>query len=100
MRDLDRYADERRSNAEYIMAVQATATAVQNMLLLAHARGLGACWMCAPLFCPEAVRAGLHLPQDWEPQALVTLGAPGVLGRDRPRLDPRETAVWLEDLPT
>ena len=97
MRDMDTYPDGRRLHAEYIMAVQATATAVQNMLLLAHASGLGSCWMCAPLFCPETVRDGLFLPQDWEPQALVALGVPGSPGRDRPRLDPSETTMWLDE---
>jgi F420 biosynthesis protein FbiB-like protein len=97
MRDMDRYVDERRSNAEHLMAVQATAAAVQNLLLLAQARGLGACWMCAPLFCPETVRSALDLPEDWEPQALVALGLAEGPGRERPRLDLSETAIWLED---
>lgn len=97
MQDMDRYPDERRARAEHVMAVQATATAVQNLLLLAHARGLGTCWMCAPLFCPDTVRAALALPQDWEPQALVTLGIPDGAGRDRPRLDLGETAIWLDE---
>ncbi len=59
-----------------MMAVQSVALAAQNMLLMAHAEGLGACWMCAPLFCPDVVRAALALPADWEAQALLTLGYP------------------------
>jgi nitroreductase len=55
------------------------------MLLLAHAEGLAACWMCAPLFCPDIVRMALALPADWEPQALVTLGYPAAPGRPRER---------------
>lgn len=78
----DAYPDERRGHAEYLMAVQSTAMAVQNLLLAAHAEGLGACWMCAPLFCPEIARVALALPEDWEPQALVTLGWPA--GRGKP----------------
>jgi coenzyme F420-0:L-glutamate ligase/coenzyme F420-1:gamma-L-glutamate ligase len=97
MRDMDRYADARRSEAERIMAVQATAAAVQNILLLAHSRGFGACWMCAPLFCPETVRAALALPEDWQTQALVTLGVPDSSGRERPRLGIGETTIWVED---
>src|ERR1700704_3659263 len=58
------YPDPRRAQAEYLMAVQSVAMAVQNLLLAAHAEGLGACWMCAPLFCGEAVRAALALPAD------------------------------------
>lgn len=79
MADMDRYPDERRSEAEYIMAVQSVAMAVQNLLLAAHAEGLGACWMCAPLFCPEVVREALSLPEDWQPQALITLGYPATV---------------------
>ena len=83
--DMDRYADARRTEAERLMAVQSTAMAVQNLLLLAHAEGLAACWMCAPLFCPDTVSAALDLPHDWEPQALVTLGYPQTPGRRRER---------------
>ena len=60
--DMDHYPDARRAQAEYLMAVQSVAMAVQNLLLAAHAEGLGACWMCAPLFCGDAVRGALDLP--------------------------------------
>lgn len=76
MADMDQYADAPRQALERTMAVQSVALAVQNMLLLAHAHGLGACWMCAPLFCPDAVRDVLDVPADWEAQALLTLGYP------------------------
>jgi F420 biosynthesis protein FbiB-like protein len=76
MVDMDRYPDEKRASAERIMALQSTALAVQNLLLAAHAEGLGACWMCAPLFCGDVVSRQLELPQDWEPQALITMGYP------------------------
>jgi nitroreductase len=78
---MDCYPDERRSRAERAMAMQGTAMAAQNLLLAAHAAGLGACWMCAPLFCPDTVAATLALPQDWEPQAIVTVGYPADGGK-------------------
>jgi F420 biosynthesis protein FbiB-like protein len=81
MADMDRYPDERRSRAERAMATQGTAMAAQNLLLAAHAAGLGACWMCAALFCPDRVVATLALPQEWEPQAIVTLGYPADRGK-------------------
>lgn len=74
--DMDRYPDETRQQNEWLMAVQSTAMAGQNLLLAAHALGLGACWMCAPLFCPDVVRQTLALPADWQPQGLVTVGYP------------------------
>jgi coenzyme F420-0:L-glutamate ligase / coenzyme F420-1:gamma-L-glutamate ligase len=74
--DMDTYPDEKRSRNEYVMAVQGVAMAGQNMLLAAHGYGLGACWMCAPLFCPDVVRAALALPDDWQPQGAITMGYP------------------------
>jgi len=74
--EMDIYPDAERSQAERTMAVQSVALACQNLLLAAQAAGLGTCWMCAPLFVPALVRQALDLPEDWEPQAVVTLGYP------------------------
>lgn len=74
--DMDAYPDAQRAAAEETMAIQSVALACQNLLLAAHHYGLGACWMCAPLFVPELVREVLDLPADWQPQALITLGYP------------------------
>jgi F420 biosynthesis protein FbiB-like protein len=90
MEDMDAYPDSRRQAAEHLMAVQSVAMAVQNLLLAAHARGLGACWMCAPLFCPDVVRRELDLPETWEALALITLGYPAGEGKNRGRA-PLET---------
>lgn len=76
MAEMDHYPDQRRSRAEETMAIQSVAMAAQNLWLLAHAEGLGACWLCAPLFVPELVRDILHLPEDWQAQGLMTLGWP------------------------
>lgn len=76
MRDMDVYRDVRRATLERTMAVQSVAMAGQNILLAAHEAGLGACWMCAPLFCADVVQGTLQLPDDWEPQGLLTLGYP------------------------
>jgi F420 biosynthesis protein FbiB-like protein len=92
-RDMDQYPDERRRAAEHVMAIQSTAMAMQNILLAAHAEGMGACVMCAPLFCGPTVVAALRLPKGWEPQSLVTLGPPAGEGKERPRL-PLDEIVW------
>lgn len=93
MQDMDVYPDDRRSQAEHIMAVQGTAMAGQNLLLAAHALGLAGCWMCAPLFCPDVVARELALPPDWQPQGLVTLGWPAVT-RSRGRRPLAESVLW------
>lgn len=93
MVDMDSYADETRGRNEYIMAVQSTAMAGQNLLLAAHDAGLAACWMCAPLFCGDVVREALQLPDDWQPQALITLGYAAET-REKTRLPLEMSLLW------
>lgn len=76
MKEMHRYPDRRRRAAEYIMGVQSVAAYIQTMLLAAHYHGLGACWICAPLFCKGAVKKVLNLPKDLEPQAMIVMGYP------------------------
>ncbi|MEM3566733.1 MAG: nitroreductase family protein [Candidatus Bathyarchaeia archaeon] len=87
MEDMHKYPDRRRRKAEYLMGVQSVAAYVQNMLLLAHYYGLGACWVCAPLFCQSAVRKALGLPREIEPQAMVIMGYPD----EKPEPPPRKS---------
>lgn len=72
--EMDRYPDETRAALETTMAVQSTALAGMQLLLAAHAEGLGAVWVCAPLFAAETVRKTLDLPQTWQPQAMIFIG--------------------------
>jgi len=94
MKDMHSYPDESRRRAEHVMAVQSVAAAIQNMLLAAHALGLGACWFCAPLFCPDVVKNVLRLPSDLEPQALITLGFPAEEPKPPPRKPLSEVVRW------
>jgi coenzyme F420-0:L-glutamate ligase/coenzyme F420-1:gamma-L-glutamate ligase len=81
MEDMDTYPDPGRQAAEHLMAVQGVAMAVNNILVAAHAAGLGACWMCAPLFCSDAVVETVGAPESWQAQALLTLGYPASKGK-------------------
>jgi F420 biosynthesis protein FbiB-like protein len=92
--EMDDYPDPARAEAEHAMAVQSAALAGGHLLLAAHAEGLGACWMCAPLFAPDTVRRALDLPKEWEPQAAVLIGYPGEPGRERGRRPADEVTLW------
>ncbi len=74
--DLQKYPDLERQMCERDLAVQSFGAALQNLLLAAHAKGLGACWFCAPAFCKETVRKTLKIPDAVEPQAFVAIGYP------------------------
>ncbi len=99
MEEMDRYPDEKRQHIEHTMAIQSLAVAVQNLLLAAHAKGLGSCWFCAPLFCQDTVRRVLGIPAEVEPQALITLGYPAEQPEPPPRKSLKEIAFkdrWSE----
>jgi coenzyme F420-0:L-glutamate ligase/coenzyme F420-1:gamma-L-glutamate ligase len=101
MADMKIYKDESRQKSERDLAVQSLGAAIQNVLLAAHAKGLGACWFCAPIFCKNVVREVLHFPQSFEPQALVTMGYPD----EKPEASERKpfqeifrSEYWTENL--
>jgi coenzyme F420-0:L-glutamate ligase / coenzyme F420-1:gamma-L-glutamate ligase len=73
---LPNYADERRQRCLHDLAVQSLGAAIENLLLTAYAKGLGACWYSAPCFCKETVKQKLNLPDSAEPQAFIVLGYP------------------------
>ncbi|NUQ85719.1 MAG: nitroreductase family protein, partial [Anaerolineales bacterium] len=76
MTDMDAYPDSPRKKAEYIIATQSAANAGMQMLLAAHAEGLGGVWVCSPIFAQATVQKALKLPKSWEPQAMFLLGYP------------------------
>jgi len=76
MDGLRKFPDTERQVCERDLAVQSFGAALQNLLLAAHAKGLGACWFCAPAFCKETVRKVLKIPDAVEPQAFVAMGYP------------------------
>jgi nitroreductase len=64
------------------------AMAVQNILLAAHALGLGGCVLTAPLLVPESVGAEIPLPAGYELTCFVALGHP-----DEEPLQPRRKSI-------
>lgn len=95
MSDMDVYPDEKRSKAECLMAVQSVANAGMQMLLAAHAEGLGGVWICSPLFVQETVQSVLDLPKTWEPQAMFFVGYPQDIPEVRERKSIQEVSIFL-----
>ncbi len=71
-----KFPDAERQSVERDMAMHSLGAGIQNLLLTAHGRGLGACWFCAPSFCKDTVRKVLGIPAEIEPQAFVAMGYP------------------------
>ena len=72
--EMDAYPDARRQLAERTMAMQSVAAAGLQLLLAAHAEGLGGVWVCSPLFTQETINKTLDLPKTWEPQGMFYVG--------------------------
>ncbi len=79
---------------EHTMAVQSVALAGGTLLLAAHAGGLGANWICWPLYAPQETRAALGLPSSWEPQAMILLGYPAEEPAPPPRTPIDDITLW------
>lgn len=77
------YPDDRRTAAEHTMFTVAAGAAVQGLLVALAVRDVGSCWVGSTIFAPDAVRAELGLPDDWEPLGAVAIGFP--TGRLEPR---------------
>jgi len=88
-------ANERRSAQRYgqrgkeLYCIQDATASVQNILLAAHALGLGTCWVGA--FSEENVSEALNLPNGVKPIAIIPLGYPA----EHPSVTPR---MRLKDL--
>ena len=78
---------------ERLYAIQDTAAAIQNMLLAAHALGLGTCWIGA--FDEEQVKVVCAIPEHVRPVALITVGYPAEKPHP-PRRIPFENLTWVE----
>lgn len=93
--DMDIYPDARRAVAENIMAIQSTANAGMQMLLAAHAEGMGCVWTCAPLFTPKTIKNIFHLSEAWEPQGMFYLGYPAETPQVRKRKPITEISIFI-----
>jgi coenzyme F420-0:L-glutamate ligase/coenzyme F420-1:gamma-L-glutamate ligase len=95
MSEMDSYPDEKRQGAERMMAVQSVAAAGLQLLLAAHAEGLGGVWVCSPLFTQRTIQKTLNLPEVWEPQGMFYVGYPDALPKNKEMKDMQSLIKWI-----
>jgi F420 biosynthesis protein FbiB-like protein len=95
MTEMEIYPDEKRGQAEHLMAVQSVAAAGMQLLLAAHAEGLGAVWACWPLFAQETIKKTLKLSESWEPHGMFFVGYQDKEPRKRERKNIEDVTLFL-----
>jgi coenzyme F420-0:L-glutamate ligase / coenzyme F420-1:gamma-L-glutamate ligase len=85
-------------NRSGIDALAGATAAIMNLLLAAHALGLGSCWMTGPLLVAEAKLAELlQVPAGWSLAALVPVGYPDEAPAAPPRRPLSELVHYLDE---
>lgn len=85
----------RIESMERSSGLMGTAMALQNLLLAAHAHGLGASGMTGPLVAVDRIREILEVPESWQVAAFVPVGFPAEdpLPTDRKSID--KVVRWI-----
>lgn len=73
-----------------------TSLAMQNLLLAAHAAGLGASGMTGPLVAADAIHEILRVPASWKIAALIPIGYPDEEPSPTTRKSIDHVTQWIE----
>lgn len=75
--------------------LQSVGAGIQTLLLAAHAKGYGTCWMCAPLVAAPEIQGMLDAPEGFSLRAIIPLGRPAEDPSPRPRKPLDDVMVYL-----
>lgn len=81
---------------EHRSGIISVSLAVQNLLLAAHALGLGASFMSGPLVAEDRVRARLDVQPSWEVLGFIAAGFPDEGPAAPPRKPVAQVLRWIE----
>jgi nitroreductase len=82
------------SRGRNLYSIQDTAALTQNLLLAAHAMGLGGCWVGA--FREEAIAKAIDTPLSVIPVAIIPIGTPAQSRKIRGRRSLNQIAHFLD----
>lgn len=75
-----------------------TSAAIMTLLLMAHAEGLGACWMAGPMVARDDIHGILGIKAPWQMVGAVSLGYPAQPPDAKPRRKPVQRVItWHEE---
>ncbi len=85
------------TSAEWHGEISAASAATVQLLLQAHAEGLGGCWMSGPLLARARLSEVLRVQAPWRILAAVALGWPAESPEPRPRKPLEQVVEWFEE---
>lgn len=80
---------------EHHSSVVSVSLAVQNLMLYAHAAGLGSSCLAGPLIAADALKSFCGVPAGWDLACLVALGYPAGLPPPPGRKDASSVMRWV-----
>lgn len=80
---------------EHLSGVVSISLAIENLLLSAHEKGLGASCMSGPLIANTALREILSVPARWQIALLIPLGYPDESPEPKPRKGAEQIVKWI-----
>lgn len=86
---------QRIATMEHQSAVIGASLALQNLLLMAHASGLGASGMTGPLLADDRLRTLLEVPAPWTIVGLVPVGYPDEEPTKKDRKPAEKVMRWI-----
>ncbi|MBI5548566.1 MAG: nitroreductase family protein [Deltaproteobacteria bacterium] len=78
--------------------ISAASAAIMQLLLQAHAEGLGACWMSGPLLARARICELLRIRPPWRMLGGIALGWPAQAPVPTPRKPQEKVVEWFEDV--
>jgi len=84
-----------KDNIKKGQALKSSSAAIQNILLQAHAEGLGTVWVGSNLNQSEKVRDILNLSEDRLIAGIIPIGYPDMTAPTSPRLSSNSKTQWL-----
>lgn len=94
--------DDRKAigDMEHRSGLVSASLAIQNLLLMAHEKGLGASGMTGPLIAQSALRSLLKVSPSWNIAAFIPLGFPAEEPSPKPRKGIDKIVKWIVDDPS
>jgi nitroreductase len=76
--------------------MQSAGACIQNLLLSAHAKGYGACWMSGPLIAKDELQNMLGITDPWSLITFVAFGEPKDTVSPKPKRNLGDEAVFIQ----